>query len=360
MIGFNSKVLLNFVFGIIASLMMSLTVHAQNDNVEKKDKESPWIFAPLVSSDPKLSTSLGAMGGYLYKFDEKSPASTFAAMGTYSDSDSSVYGTFARMYFKEDTQRMVLGFFGGEINNDYDDFLGIGWPAQTTDDLKGIFARYTYKIKGQWFFGVTGLSSNYAITGGDMWTEAILKLIGLTGFDSNALGLVVERDTRDNQNSPSKGSKLTLQNLAYRESLGGDETFDAYTLKFSKYNLINKRHTLAYRVEGRWTDDAPLGGYSSIDLRGYTRGEYLAKHSTTAELEGRFSLNKRWGATVFTGAAVLYDKSSDTGDSQNWYPSIGGGINYILKPQEKMIVRGDVAFGEGGRYGVYLQFGNAF
>lgn len=58
---------------------LSINAFAKPDNNESL-KESPWLFAPLIRSTPKLGTSLGAMAGYIYKFDDISPASTFALL----------------------------------------------------------------------------------------------------------------------------------------------------------------------------------------------------------------------------------------------------------------------------------------
>ncbi len=56
--------------------LMPVCAHAQEATPEP---ESPWILAPTVSSDPKLGTSLGLVGGYLYSFDAESTQSMFMA-----------------------------------------------------------------------------------------------------------------------------------------------------------------------------------------------------------------------------------------------------------------------------------------
>ena len=53
---------------------------------------------------------------------------------------------------------------------------------------------------------------------------------------------------------------------------------------------------------GRWTNDAPPSGYSTVDLRGYTSGQYLAPHSTMVEADYRHMVYKeKVGAAVFGG-----------------------------------------------------------
>ena len=113
-------------------------------------------------------------------------------------------------------------------------------------------------------------------------------------------------------------------------------------------------------MRGRWTQDAPPGGFSSVSLRGYTAGQFLAPNVTSIEIEERLSFSSRWGAAYFVGAACLYDGLSDCGEGENWYPNIGVGVRYVIRPEEKMILRLEYAMGKGGTSGLYLNFGQAF
>lgn len=327
---------------------------------EKDSKSSPWLIVPLLTNSPKLGTSAGVLGGYLHQFDEDSPTSMFGATGSYSDTDSVAIAAFARMYFDQDKQRLLLGAFHGEVNNAYADYLGTGYAFETTDTIYALFARYLYRLKAGWFLGPQVVSTNYAITGDDPLSNLFLEHIGLTGFSSNGIGLVGERDTRDNQNSPASGSVINFNNVAYRESLGGDNSFDAYKLTAKKYIGHWKSNVLAARIDGRWTNDAPAGGYSTVSLRGYTSGQYLAPNSTLIELEERFTIKNRLGGTLFAGAECLYGDGMQCFDKDNVYPSIGAGITYMLKVKEKMIARAEAAKGKDENYGFYLKFGYEF
>lgn len=337
---------------------------AQNPASESEDstgkKRSPWLFVPLFNSAPKMGTSIGALGGYLHHFDEESPTSMFGITGTYSNTDSLMFAAFARIYFDQDKQRLLLGGMHGEVNNEYADFLGTGYEVKSTDNIYAIFARYLYGVKSDWYLGPQVLSTNYAISGNDYFSQQFLERIGLTGFCSNGVGVVVERDTRDNQNSPGSGSWMNFNNVAFREGLGGDYTFDAYSFTAKKFFKHGKTSVLASCIDGRWTNDAPPGGYSSVRLRGYTMGQYLAPHSTLLELEERYVIKNRLGGTVFAGVASLYGDDLHPFDSENLYPSIGAGITYMLKVEEKMIVRLEAAKGKSENYGFYLKFGYEF
>ena len=353
----NKKIRLmnKYILTFLTIILSSTSIAAEN----KTPVESPWMIVPLLSSDPKLGTSLGVMGGYLHKFDEQSTQSMFALMGTYSSTDSWVSGMFGQMFFDKDKQKLTLGYVGGEIRNDYDDFLGSGISAQTTDNLKAQFIRYSHSVGNHWYLGAQFVSSNYAIgANGDLsdW----LALISLTGFDSAGLGLVAEYDTRDNLRNPKTGQIFEFNNIAYRESLGGDQSFDVYHAKYSQYLKHGNNNVFAWQFSGRWTSDAPIGGYSSVQLRGYVKGNYLAPHYTHFDFEDRISFNETWGMSVFAGLACLYEEASNCNDSEDLYASAGAGVIYVLKPEAGIVMRAELAKGEADEYVWYLKMGNSF
>ena len=323
------------------------------------DPESPWMLVPTLTSDPKLGTSLGLTGGYIHQFDSDSTPSILLASGSYSNTDSRVLALFGQAFFDSDRQKMIVGVVDGRIENDYDDFLGSGIPIQTTDVLSAEFARYYHVVDGNWYAGIQAISTNYTI-GAEGLLEGILDFIGITGFDSNGLGLVAEYDSRDVSRNPTSGRQFELSNFAYRESLGGEESFDVYQSKYSEYRTIREDHVLAWQLAGRWTRDAPIGGYSSINLRGYIRGNYLAPNYTHAQVEDRISFTSRWGMSVFAGLACLYDGFSDCGDSENLFASIGAGAILVLKPQAGIVMRAEIAKGESDETTFYLKLGNPF
>jgi len=130
----------------------------QNQTSDSEDSagkdRSPWLFLPLFSNAPKLGTSLGAMAGYVHRFDVVSPPSMFGVMGNYSNTESITIAAFSRIYFDQDKQRLLIGAVRGEVNNEYADFLGTGYKVKTKDDIHAIFARYLYRIKTP---GLSGL-----------------------------------------------------------------------------------------------------------------------------------------------------------------------------------------------------------
>jgi outer membrane protein assembly factor BamA len=334
------------------------TVIAEPD--EDEPKTSPWLAIPMISSDPKVGTSGGGMVGYLFKLDPESTSSMIGIGATYSTTDSFLGGVFLRTFWDQDRKRLVFFGGGGKIHNDYKDFLGSGLPVQTTDNVKVFQGRYLQQVKDKWFAGVKATYTNYLISSKDSDVNDALESLGLTGFDSVALGLVAMYDSRNNQNTPSSGIRFLLDNFAYRKAFGGDENFDTYNMKYSHYIPHGNGNVLAYRVNSRWTSDASPGGYSSVALRGYTRGQYLAPHSTMIEVEERWHLKGRYGVNLFAGLASLYGNGLKCTDSDNLYPSIGIGGQIMIKEAEQIVITLDAAFGESGNKGFYIRFGQAF
>lgn len=341
------------------------TPAASGDPSTVEERNSPWLVAPLLSSDPKLGTSLGALVAYLHKFDPVSSASMFGAGGTYTSTYSKIGAAFARTYFGADHHRLTAFAGGGQINNDYEDFLGTGFPLATEDHLKAFALRYLYRGYGDWFIGAQAISTNYQIVATDALSGEFLNAIGLTGFDSVAIGAVLQYDSRDDQNSPARGVFLDANNLAYREDLGGSVSFDTYRLKLQYYWPHGSGHVLAVRLANHWTVDAPLAGYASIQLRGYTMGQYLGQNMSSLEFDERLRFGERWGATLYAGLACLYGDGLNgghlqCGESRNAYASAAAGLYYVLKPVEKMVLTLEYADGEGENRGVYLRFGWGF
>lgn len=330
---------------------------------EQDTEDSPWLITPLLSSDPKISTAAGLMGAYVHKYDEESPPSMFGVAGAYSTTDSWYAGLFGMAFFGQDKHRLTTAIVTGEVRNDYEDFIGSGLDVQTTDDVTMFGLRYRYRFYGRWFLGPQFVATNYAISGDNLLSGQVLEHIGLTGFESNGVGLYTQYDSRDNQYSPTIGRVFEAHNIAYRESLGGDVSFDTLTADYQHFTPHGKGNVIAVHARGRWTDDAPVSGYSSVDMRGYTRGQYLAPHMTMVEGDYRYSMNEKWGyeklgLAAFAGVAYLYGYDSEE-EEEELYPAGGAGVFYRLN-NEGMVVRFDAAMGKEGNYGFYLQFGHGF
>jgi outer membrane protein assembly factor BamA len=351
---------------LLFTLMASASVFAQKENKDVDDssaspldKNSPWLLAPMFSSNPKLGTSFGVMGGYSHRFDDKSRPSLFALSGQYSSTESAIVGAFARTSFDEDKQRVIAALMYGNVKNDYDDYLGTGVPLKNDAELKSFIGRYTYRFSGNWFAGAQGIYQNFAIAGATPDDDLILNIVGIKPYTSAGAGLVLQNDSRDSETMPTHGWLFNLNNMAYREALGGDDDYDVVRLE-TKYFIANGNgHVLAIRQLNHFTSDAPTSALASVQLRGYKMGQYASKNMSSLEVEERFRLADQWTATVFGGVAGLYgNEKNSPGD--NVFTSWGVGIQYILKPKDGILLNLEYAKGESDNQGIYLKMGYGF
>lgn len=322
--------------------------------------DSPWLLAPVFQSNPKLGTSLGALAGYMHYFDEKSRPSIFAVMGQYTTTDSIVAGAQARASFDEDRQRVIAGMIYGYVKNDYSDYLGTGVPLQSNAELKGLITRYTYRVHGDWFAGVQGLYQNFGIGGETAFDEMVLDILGVRPYMSGGLGLVAQYDSRDSENLPTRGLLFTANNMAYRESLGGDDDFDVYRVDIRYFVPHGNGNVLAIRQLNHFTDNAPTQVNAPVQLRGYKIGQYNGKYMSHIEAEERWRFAAKWTATLFVGVACTYGGDRSCGESENLYPMGGAGVQYILKPKEGIVLNMEYAQGKAGNRGAYLKIGYAY
>lgn len=323
-------------------------------------EKSPWMLAPIFNSNPKLGTAFGGLGGYLYYFDEKSRPSIFAVTAQYSTTDSIVGGAQARTSFNEDGQRLIAGFVYGNVKNDYSDYLGTGVPLKSNGELRSAIARYLYRVTGDWFIGAQGIYQNVFVGGDTAFDDQVLDILGAEPYKSGGLGLVVYHDSRDNENKPTAGWLLSMSNMAYRESLGGENNFDVYRVDFRYYLEHGDGNVFAVRQLNHLTNDAPTVARASIQLRAYKIGQYNAQYMSSIEAEERLRLGEKWTATIFAGVACLYGDGEKCWDDKSLFPTLGGGIQYVLKPKEGIVMNLEYAWGKDGNYGLYLKMGYAY
>ena len=350
----------------VAALAISGTMFAQQPPAEppapplaQPEAQSPWLVVPMFSSSPKLGTAVGGLGAYMHVFDKGSRVSLFGASYRYTSTHSQIFSAFARTSSGADHHRIVLLTAVGQIKNDYDDYLGTGQPLKTDDDLKAFAGRYLYRVTGDWFIGGQGTAANYQIFGSTVEDDLVLETLGIQGFASAGLGATVMHDSRDNEDMPTTGWFANVNNIAYFEALGGSASFDAYRVDLKAFWQHGGQHVLAVRQYNWLTRDAPSGAQATVNLRGYKQGQYLSPYLSSLEVEERVAFNSRWGATVFAGVAGLYGEGPVPLE-RSLYPLIGAGLQFVLKPAQRMNVNLEYAQGIADNRGVYLKLGYAW
>jgi hypothetical protein len=320
---------------------------------------SPWLFVPVFSSSPKLGTAGGGLVAYMRKFDPDSRVSLFGATYRYTTTHSQIAGAFSRLSFGADHHRLIALAGFGLIKNDYNDYLGTGQPLKTDDDLKAFAARYLFRFTGDWFIGAQTNAANYQVLGATPEDDLVLETLGIRGFKSTAVGAALMHDSRDNEDMPTTGWFLNVNNLAYLELAGGSQAFDAYRIDARAFWTHGKGHVLAVRQYNWLTHDAPAGAMATVTLRGYKLGQYLSTYMSSLEVEERLAFKKRWFANVFAGVAELYGHAPIPLD-RSTFPMVGAGLQFVIKTEERMLVSFEYAQGTSDNRGAYVKLGYAW
>ena len=358
----SSRQFLHCAAVILATMgaVASYAAEPPPDTESPAKKRSPWLVLPVVSSNPKLGTTGGFLTAYLHNFDAESRVSLFGITAQYTTTHSLIGSLFARTSFGADHHRVNGIVVYGNIKNDYDDYLGTGQPLKTNDDVRAFGGRYMYRFKGDWFAGGQALLTNYQVFGDSVEDDLVIETLGVKGFKSGGLGAVMMHDSRDNQDMPTRGWYANFNNVAYHEWLGGDNDFDVYRLDTRAFWEHGGGHVFGLRQFNQITVDAPGAAQATVQLRGYKMGQYLAKNMSSLEVEERFHIAKRWGATLFVGGAWLYGGETTATSSEGFYPSYGGGFQFIIKPVQRMLANLEYAYGNSDNSGIYLKLGYAW
>jgi hypothetical protein len=318
------------------------------------------LLLPSFANNPKLGTSVGALVGYVRKFDAQSQVSIFGISAQYTSTDSATAVMFGRTSFDADQHRLIGIAIGGLIRNDYDDFIGTGVPLKSEDHIRSLALRYLYRVKDDWFIGAQALSTNYQIVGQTAMDDDLISFLGLTGFEATGIGLVAQHDSRDRTDSPRQGWLLNFNNVAYRPKAEDSDNFSVYRLDYRQFWSHGDGHVLAVRQSNQWTQDAPLGANAPVQLRGYTVGEYLGKSMSSIEVEERHRFAERWTATAFAGVACLYGGDRSGCSTSDLFPSVGAGVQYVLKPVQGIVANLEFAVGKDGNRAVLFKMGYAW
>ncbi len=190
--------------------------------------------------------------------------------------------------------------------------------------------------------------------------------VGANGSQNIGVGFGVLYNDIHNALNPREGHYSEWAFLSYSASTGSDFNFTSYIVDNRIYLPVKENGVLAAQLYGEFTTGNPpfnmlalMGGESL--MRGYYRGRYRDKNLVAGQVEYRilpFSFSKRFGASVFAAAGQIYGDDRPF-EWEQFLPTGGAGLRYLLFPEKDIYTRFDVAFTAEGR-GVYISIGEAF
>ncbi|MGB0349332.1 MAG: BamA/TamA family outer membrane protein [Schleiferiaceae bacterium] len=368
---------------LLLSLITAQRVVAQSDNLVKRylnnvlsesgDPSAPKLINyPTVAYAPETSWELGVSSLYVYSAnrDLSNRLSEIKAFTFYTLENQ--YGFWLDHALYTDENKWF--FYGRARYQSFPLFYyGIGreTPSEHIALIDGEYTLFRERLLRETlpslYFGLEldyqGLNRvNYI----DTETDFELPEVGALGSNNLGIGLGLLYNNIHNAMNPREGLYSEWAFMNYNTAAGSDYNMTTYVIDNRIYHPVKENTVFAAQLYGQFTSgNAPfnmlalMGGESL--MRGYYLGRYRDKNLLAGQVEYRilpFEFSKRWGASVFLAAGQVY------GDEYgfNWdqfLPTGGAGIRYLIFPEKDIYTRIDVSFTEEGR-GVYFFIGEAF
>ena len=368
---------------LLLSLLSVQGVVAQSDNLVKRylnnvlsesgDPSAPKLINyPTVAYAPETSWELGVSSLYVYSAnrDLSNRLSEIKAFTFYTLENQ--YGFWLDHALYTDENKWF--FYGRARYQSFPLFYyGIGreTPSEHIALIDGEYTLFRERLLRETlpslYFGLEldyqGLNRvNYI----DTEIDFELPEVGAMGSNNLGIGLGLLYNNIHNAMNPREGLYSEWAFMNYNTAAGSDYNMTTYVIDNRLYRPVKENTVFAAQLYGQFTSgNAPfnmlalMGGESL--MRGYYLGRYRDKNLVVGQVEYRilpFEFSKRWGASVFLAAGQVY------GDEYgfNWdqfLPTGGAGIRYLIFPEKDIYTRIDVSFTEEGR-GVYFFIGEAF
>lgn len=328
-----------------------------------------FVGIPVIRSTPQLGFGVGAVGAFLFSVDSTAPQSVIGAGGVYSDTQSWMFAVGSRVYFHGVSRAGAAGaaFFG--LNYD---FFGVGFDQGMGDQSVRInqtgdaeMVEMLGQLIGPFYAGPRYLHRGVTTSPKELIPGNPISALAQTedAYHVSALGIETSYDTRDDQDSPHRGTYAEATAMFGRGWLDSDPQFNFYRGWINQYIAVTRAAVLALRLTGCSVDGtAPvweecLYGLDS-DLRGYAAGRFRDRTMFTTQGEFRLPVWGPVGVALFGGVGAVASSFSSVAGNQ-LLPSGGVGARYDWTEFYHLHLGADVAWGRNGA-AFYLRLGEAF
>lgn len=331
-----------------------------------------WVVLPVPVSSPTVGTGLRLIGARFFRADPSSQPSVLGAAAGYYTSDTWFAGLGGLLNLSDNRWRISGGV--GYVEANYD-FYGIGTDAGDNDVAFPIrqtgtagIVKVERKIAENLFLGAgyryldSRVGLRVSLPGSPEIEQIVREGVRLV---SSGPTLSASYDTRDLNTNPRSGSYIGVEAILATQTLfSSDDDYQRVNISANHYLPLSEKYTLAGRLAlcGA-SDNTPFFDLclfgASNDIRGYPVGRYQDRSMFAVQGELRAQLFPRWGAVVFAGVGQVAPEFGDM-NTDNLLPAAGFGIRWMAAPKNKVNVRADIAWAQGGETAFYLSIGEAF
>jgi outer membrane protein assembly factor BamA len=187
---------------------------------------------------------------------------------------------------------------------------------------------------------------------------------GQDGGSVFGTGALLLLDNRNNIFYPDSGFYMKLRYVYNSMFLDADYDFQQFYFDVRGFSNLGDDYILAAQAYGEFSSgNVPffklpaLGG--DRQMRGFFFGRYRDNQYLTGQVELRKIFWWRLGGVIFAGLGDVQPRLQDFRMS-SLKTSLGFGFRFVFDEKEKINLRMDIGFGEGGSNGVYFNMEEAF
>jgi hypothetical protein len=328
-----------------------------------------WAFVPILISNAETGIQAGALViRFLNPDDTINNSSTVGVSARISQKMQVEVDVFPEWYLRHNLYHVTADL-------DYirwpADFYGIGNASDIPKDsadhylAQGVIGDLT--VERQWWPGIfAGPQAlfNYE----DIAAKGVPALLtdtvsGRQGGLTSGLGGVMTFDKRDASYWTRSGTFLRAKAAWYRSMWGSDFDYDSYSLEAHQFIPMFTTGALGLSTTLQMKEgDIPFRELSTADgdhmLRGLVRGKYRDRHLLVVQGEYKSYLpdygwlshpwvRNRLGYAVFAEAGQVAHRMEDFA-WEEFRPDFGVGLRYAMNPAQRMNIRIDVGYVDGG------------
>jgi outer membrane protein assembly factor BamA len=386
-----------------------------NKDTTKPAKKIQFAPIPVVATNPTTGLLGGVLLGVNLKMGDPAKDTRTSAFlaGVYYTSNNQLFTSFRGSLFTEENKLFMLTDIRFNLNSQPTYGLGsnIVLSSQTIVGDDGEISDNPYKKvpnqqmmafnnfrfyqtvskrlnKTNFYFGVGyHLDHIWAIDDKQLRLDDVPPRItyhydyqskkGLSAekYTQSGVSLNATFDSRDNVINPYEGQFAFLSFRALPEFLGSTANTTQLWLEYRNYFTLDKnrpRNLLAVWTYG-WFVTSGTTGYMWLPAVGwdmfarsgrpYTQGRFRGEDVVYGEAEWRFPLQKtkdRWGAVLFINSTTASNRTANIGLFNYLQLGYGGGLRFMLKPDNRVNLGLDYGFGAHGAQGIFLNLNEYF
>ncbi len=334
-----------------------------NDTVASNPKRFSISFlgGPSYANDSRFSLGVAGVAQYRLNGCDTIQPSNATITGNITTAGFWKLGVEGTMFFPEESKRFNYDM---EVEYAPRDFWGIGYERGNSDRHTKLH-QHSYKVKGEFLFR---LAEDFYVGPMLQWDYASSGAIEdeelLDGQDhvvrNYGFGITMQYDSRDLMTNAYSGVYVYLNQMFRPKFLWNRYAYSTTNLEACYYHRAWRGAVIAGQVTAlfnlgnpSWAMMALMG--NSENMRGYYKGRYRDKHMTTAQVEVRQYIWRRFGAVVWGGAGSVFH---DSDSFRNWLPNYGVGLRWEFR--RRVNVRLDYGFGKKGQSGFMFNINEAF